>query len=190
MIAEKFLMGLVRGKRLALFNTLHGFFIKKQRLHSLSLLICTCRRCSLAAFPRWCAVRYFLSKTRGQASLGCQREVAVAASQHHSPDLAPHLPAPIKRDRRLSRSTCLCLLALGFGVQRCWIAHGLVSLWVMHDTEPLESPQRRLGSPSSLGDATSAFIFWQFKNFLFIQLCYLPLLHLRNSHSGQICLKK
>lgn len=35
----------------------------------------------------------------------------------------------------------------------------------MHDTEPLESPQRRLGLPSSLGDATSAFIFWQFENF-------------------------
>lgn len=38
MIAAKFLMGLVRGKRLALFTTLHGFFMTNRGfIHSASL---------------------------------------------------------------------------------------------------------------------------------------------------------
>lgn len=93
MIAEEFLMGLVRGKRLALCTTLHGFFRKNRGfIHSASLSA-PVAAAAWQLFHGSVPYAAFSPKPEVKPAYRCQWEVAVAASQHPFPDLAPRLLA-------------------------------------------------------------------------------------------------
>lgn len=104
-IAEKFLMGLLRGKRLALFNTLHVFFIKNRGFIQPDSLSAPVVAAAWQLFRGGVPYVIFFRKLEVKPAQGvptrggcCRGSASLPWSQHPSPDLAPHLPAPAEHE--------------------------------------------------------------------------------------------
>lgn len=135
-------MGLLRGKRPALFNTLHVFFVKNRGFIHPGSLSAPVVAAAWQLFRGGVPYVIFYQKLEVKPAQGvptgggcCRGSASLPWSQHPCPDLASHLPDPAGR-----KPLSVPIQALSSGLLRCPVAHGLVSVQVVLDTGPLESP--------------------------------------------------